>query len=108
MLRPYLKRELTTIIRRYTTAEGALADMVSNMLKEGLSDWVDPAIATINQRLGTSLQGQAAHAMLDEDCKFMPMVLRLKKSQRWWLHHTGRHYEGALLPDETTYDRARP
>ena len=107
VLRPYLKRELTTIIRRYTTAEGALADMVSNMLKEGLGDWVDPAIATINQRLGTSLQRQAAQAMLDEDRKFMPMVLRLKKSQRWWLHHTGRHYE-ALLPDETTYDRARP
>lgn len=106
LMRPYLKRELTKIIRRYTTAEGALADMVSNMLKEGLDVWVDPAIATINQRLGTTLQREAAQAMLDEDRKFMPMVLKLKKSQRWWLHHTGRRYE-ALLPDETTYDRTR-
>ncbi len=107
LLRPYLKRELTRLIQRYTTAEGALADMVSNMLKEGLDEWVDPAIATINQRLGTNLRRETAQQMLDEDRKFMPMVLRLKKSQRWWLHRTGRRYE-ALLPDETTYDRARP
>jgi len=106
-LRPYLKRELTSIIQRYTTPEGALADMVSNMLKEGLDVWVDPAIATINQRLGTTLHRETAQRMLDEDRKFMPMVLKLKKSQRWWLHHTGRRYE-ALLPEETTYDRARP
>ena len=107
VLRPYLKRELTKLIRRYTTAEGALADMVSNMLKEGLDVWVDPAIAAINQRLGTRLQRETAQAMLDEDRAFMPMVLKLKKSQRWWLHHTGRRYE-ALLPDETTYDLVRP
>lgn len=104
VFRLYLKHELTKIIRRYTSAEGALADMVSNMLKEGLDDWVDPAIATINDRLGLSLQRSTAQAMLDEDRKFMPMVLKLKKSQRWWLHHTGRRYE-ALLPAETTYDR---
>lgn len=104
VLRPYLKHELTKIIRRYTSAEGALADMVSNMLKEGLYDWVDPAVATINDRLGLSLQRSTAQAMLDEDRKFMPMVLKLKKAQRWWLHHTCRSYE-ALLPDETTYDR---
>lgn len=53
VVRPYPKHELTKIIQRYTTAEGALADMVSNMLKEGgLDGWVDPAIATINRRPG--------------------------------------------------------
>ncbi len=103
-LRPYLKRELTRLIQRYTTAEGALADMVSNMLKEGLDDWVDPAIRAINGRLGTSLRRETAQQMLDEDRKFMPVVLKMKKSQRWWLQHTGRQYE-ALLPERTTYER---
>lgn len=103
-LRPYLKRELTRLIQRYTTAEGALADMVSNMLKEGLDDWVDPAIRAINGRLGTSLRRKTAQQMLDEDRKFMPLVLKMKKSQRWWLQHTGRQYE-ALLPARTTYER---
>lgn len=104
VLRPYLRHELTGMVRRYTTAEGALADMVSNMLKEGLDDWVTPAINTINRRLGTTVQRATAQQMLDEDRKFMPMVLKLKRTQRWWLQHTRRRYE-ALLPDETTYDR---
>ena len=104
VLRPYLKRELTKLIHRFTTAEGALADMVANMLKEGLDDWVDPAIATINERLGLHLRRETAQAMLDEDRKFLPLVLTMKKSQRWWLTHTGRRYE-ALLPDRTTYER---
>lgn len=42
--------------------------------------------------------------MLDEDRKFMPLTLKMKKSQRWWLQHTRRRYE-ALLPERTTYDR---
>ena len=104
-LRPYLRRELTRLIQRYTTAEGALADMVSNMMKEGLDHWVDPAIATINGRLGLQLRRETAQQMLDEDRKFMPLVLKMKKSQRWWLHHTFRRYE-ALLPERTTYERA--
>ncbi|HRC47771.1 MAG TPA: DUF6206 family protein [Ilumatobacteraceae bacterium] len=103
-LRPYLKRELTRLIQRYTTAEGALADMVANLLKEGLDGWVDPAIATINTRLGTDLRRETAQRMLDEDRKFMPLTLKMKKSQRWWLQHTRRRYE-ALLPERTTYDR---
>lgn len=103
-LRPYLKRELTKLIHRFTTAEGALADMVANMLKEGLDDWVDPAIATINQRLGLSLRRETAQAMLDDDRKFLPLMLKMKKTQRWWLTHTGRRYE-ALLPEKTTYGR---
>ncbi len=103
-LRPYLKRELTKLIHRFTTAEGALADMVANMLKEGLDGWVDPAIATINDRLGLSLRRETAQAMLDEDRKFLPLVLKMKKTQRWWLTHTGRRYE-ALLPEKTTYGR---
>jgi hypothetical protein len=104
VLRPYLKRELTKLVLRYTTAEGALADMVANMLKEGLDGWVDPAIETINTRLGSDLQRATAEKMLADDSGFMPLVLKLKKSQRWWLQHTGRAYE-ALLPERTTYDR---
>ncbi len=103
-LRPYLKQELTKLILRFTTAEGALADMVANMLKEGLDDWVDPAIATINDRLGLTLRRETAQAMLDQDRKFLPLVLKMKKTQRWWLTHTGRRYE-ALLPERTTYGR---
>ena len=104
LVRPYLKRELTKLIYRFTTAEGALGDMVANLLKEGLDDWVDPAIRTVNDRLGLTLRRETAQKMLDDDRTLLPLALKLKKTQRWWLKHTGRHYE-QLLPETTTYER---
>jgi len=104
VLRPYLRRELTGLIHRYTTPAGALSDMVANMFKEDLHQWVDPAIATINDRLGANLQRETAQKMFNDDRSLMPLVLKMKKGQRWWRLHTGRPYE-ALLPERTTYDR---
>ena len=103
VVRPYLRKECTSMLRRFTSAEGALADMVANMMKEGLDQWVDPAIDTINSRLGLNLQREKAQWMYDNDRKLMPTVLKVKKVQRWWLTHTGRHYE-QLLPQKTTYE----
>jgi hypothetical protein len=104
VVRPYLRKEFTSLLRRFTTAEGALADMVANMMKEGLDQWVDPAIATINERLGVNLRREKAQWMFDNDRKLLPKVLKVKKVQRWWLTHTGRRYE-QLLPERTTYER---
>lgn len=104
VIRPYLRKEFTSLLRRFTTAEGALADMVANMMKEGLDHWVDPAIETINSRLGTTLRREKAQRMYDNDRKLLPTVLKVKKVQRWWLTHTGRRYE-QLLPEKTTYEQ---
>lgn len=104
VLRPYLRREMTGLIHRYTTPVNALGDMVANLLKEDLHQWVDPAIATINDRLGVHLQRATAQKMFDDDRSLMPLVLKMKKAQRWWRLHTGRSYE-ALLPERTTYER---
>ena len=104
VVRPYLRKEFTSLLRRFTTAEGALGDMVANMMKEGLDQWVDPAIRTINSRLGVDLQREKAQWMFDNDRKLLPTVLKVKKVQRWWLTHTGRRYE-QLLPEKTTYEK---
>ena len=103
-LRPYLKRELTKLVQRFTSVEGTLGDMIANLIKEGLDQWVDPAIATVNERLGLSLTRANAQKMYDDDRKLLPVVLKLKKVQRWWLTHTGRQYE-SLLPATTTYGK---
>ncbi|MCE9621511.1 MAG: DUF6206 family protein [Actinomycetia bacterium] len=103
VVRPYLRKEFTSLLRRFTSAEGALADMVANMMKEGLDQWVDPAINTINSRLGINLSREKAQWMYDNDRKLLPTVLKIKKVQRWWLTHTGRNYE-QLLPEKTTYE----
>ncbi|MBI4883287.1 MAG: hypothetical protein HY826_04450 [Actinobacteria bacterium] len=102
VIRPYLKKEFTSLIRRFTKAEGALTDMVANMMKEGLDEWVEPAINAINLQLGSNVTRVKVQRMYDHDRKLMPSVLKLKKAQRWWLTHTGRRYE-QLLPVRTTY-----
>ncbi|MEQ1873881.1 MAG: DUF6206 family protein [Ilumatobacteraceae bacterium] len=105
VIRPYLRKEFTSLLRRFTTPEGALGDMVANMMKEGLDQWVDPAIETVNSRLGIKLRREKAQWMYDNDRKLLPKVLKVKKAQRWWLTHTGRNYE-QLLPERTTYERS--
>jgi len=104
MLRPVLKRELLKVIVRYTTAEGAIGDMVANLHKEGLDAWMDPAIEAARRDAGVVIDRGAATKMFEDDKKLMPLTLKLKKGQRWWVTHTGRRYE-TLLPERTTYDR---
>ncbi len=103
VLRPLLRRELTTLIRRLTTAEGAIGDMISNLHKEGLHQWVDPAIRAARNVAGVSVDKATAIKMYEDDKKLMPVALKLKKVQRAWLVRTGRTYD-SLLPDRTTYE----
>lgn len=103
-LRPVLKKELLKVIVRYTTAEGAIGDMVANLQKEELHEWVEPAIEVARREVGVVIDKAATTKMFHEDKKLMPLTLKLKKGQRWWVTHTGRRYE-TLLPERTTYDR---
>jgi hypothetical protein len=102
-LRPYLKKELLKLVLRFTTAEGAVGDMVGNLLKEELEPWVDPAIEAA-RRAGLHIDRAVTTKMFEDDKKLLPLTLRLKKGQRWWLSHTGRRYD-SLLPEKTTYER---
>ena len=103
VLRPVLRRELSKLIRRLTTPEGAIGDMISNLHKEGLHQWVDPAIRAARDVAGVTVDKAVAIKMYEDDKKLMPLTLRLKKGQRWWMQHSGRTYD-SLLPERTTYE----
>jgi hypothetical protein len=103
-LRPYLRRELIKIVRRFTTPEGAIGDMVAMLMKEGLDQWVEPVCQAALDRHGLAVNAARSREMLNEDLKLFPLTLKLKKAQRRWMHTTGRRYE-SLLPATTTYER---
>lgn len=105
VLRPVLKRELRKVIVRFTTPEGAIGDMVGNLQKEDLEPWVDPAIEAARREAGVVIDRAATKKMFEDDKKLMPLTLRLRKGQRWWVTHTGRRYD-TMLPEHTTYERA--
>jgi hypothetical protein len=100
--RPLLKKELLKLIVRYTTPEGALNDMLSHLYKEGLEQWVEPTVR-IARAHDITLDPAAAKQMLADDAKLLPLLLKVKRSQRWWVQHTRRTYD-SLLPHGTTYD----
>ena len=102
--RGYLRKELLTIVHRYTTTSGVISDMVANLMKEGLDPWVQPTIDTTRERLGVAIDLAECQAMFDTDRKLFPLALRAKRVQRRWMQLTGRRYE-SLLPDHTTYGR---
>ena len=102
--RRYLRRELTQSIVRFTTPAGAIGDMIANLHKEGLQQWVEPALRSAEQHAGVVIDPAQPLAMYTADLKLMPLALRLRKTQRAWRRATGRQYD-ALLPERTTYDR---
>ncbi|MEI8238464.1 MAG: DUF6206 family protein [Actinomycetota bacterium] len=102
IIKPVLRKELLKLIVRYTTPEGALNDMLSHLYKEGLEQWVDPTV-DIARTHGVTLDKVAAQKMLTDDAKLLPLLLKVKRTQRWWVHHTRRTYD-SLLPHGTTYD----
>lgn len=104
LVRGYLRKELLGIVQRYSTSAGVISDMVANLIKEGLDQWVQPTIDTAHERLGVSIQRADCQAMFDADRKLFPLALRLKRVQRRWMLITGRRYE-SLLPEHTTYER---
>ncbi len=103
VLRPLLRKELLRLIVRFTTAEGAVGDMAGNLLKEGLEPWVDPTIEAA-RRFGVRIDSDSVTKLYNDDRKLLPLTLRLKKAQRFWLSHTGRRYD-SMLPERTTYGK---
>ena len=104
VLRPVLKRELLKLVLRFTTAEGAIGDLVGNLQKEQLHEWVEPAIEAARAHVGVHIDRAATTKMFEDDKKLMPLTLKLKRGQRWWITRTGRAYD-SMLPERTTYDR---
>jgi hypothetical protein len=104
-MRRLLKKELIKIVHRFTSAEGAVTDLVANLQKEYLHRWVDPAIAVAAAH-GLAIDRADTEAMLAEDAKLMPVLLKVRKAYRWWVQHTGRQYD-TLLPEHTTYELLR-
>jgi hypothetical protein len=103
-MRPIVKSELLKLVQRFTTPEGALNDMISHLYKERLDHWVQP-LMNIAAGHGITLDPATAKKMLEDDKKMLPLLLRVKRAQRFWIQKTGRTYD-SLLPHGTTYDVA--
>ena len=83
--RSLVKKDLTKMTNRWREPRGVALDVVANLLREGLEQWVDPMITALNRNLGgPGVDRAEAQAMYDEDLKTWPRLAKLKQLERTW------------------------
>jgi hypothetical protein len=86
LLRGSVVREMTTAVERWRDGRGVAVDIVANLHRQGLPEWVAPTIAAMNERWDWSNPIEALEAQLfyEEDLKTYPRLKRLQAVERWW------------------------
>jgi hypothetical protein len=107
-VRPVVHHEMVKLIRRWTTARGALLDMTASLLKEGLDRWVDPVLAEVNARVTPPISPEEATHVYHSDRRLWPLLFRLERANLWWQNRVRRRPFEFLVPERTTYDEALP
>lgn len=84
--RPLAVRELTKLVSRWNEPRRVGIDIVANLYREGLSEWVDPMTIALNRWLvdGEPITADEARAFFEEDKKIWPLLKRLQAVERWW------------------------
>lgn len=106
VVRPVVRRQMAQLVRRWTTARGALADMAANILKERLDPWLEPALEQVNRRVDPPVTAAEAAAVHRSDVALWPLLFRLEKANRWWQRSVRHRPYEFLLPERTTYEEA--
>ena len=103
-VRPVVRGQMTQLIRRWMSPRGALVDLVANLYKTRLDDWVDPMLREVNRVVSPPVTAVEARGVHRGDRRLWPVLFRLQKTQRWWCHRVRRRPYGFLLPETTTYE----
>jgi hypothetical protein len=84
--RALAKRDLTKTIDRWSAPRGVAVDIVANLIREGLTEWVDPMATALNRRvdLEDPITTHEAQRHYEDDRKTFPRLARLQAVERWW------------------------
>lgn len=103
-VRRLVYRELMKLAPRFNDVGFVLTDVVVQLYREGLTAWIDPFVEAVRARHGIDVSAAEAKKRFDEDAKFFPTLLRLKRVERAWMQRTRRRYD-TLLPATTSFGR---
>ncbi len=95
-LRSSVVREMNTAVQRWRDGRGVAVDIVANLHRQGLPDWVAPTVIAMNRRWDWShpIDAIEAQAFYEEDLKTWPRLKRLQAVERWWQQAVRRrHYD---------------
>jgi len=84
--RRLVKWDMTKVVERWSDKRQVAIDIVANLYREGLTDWVDPTITALNRGLQPIKPITASEALrfYEQDAKTWPRLKKLQAAQRWW------------------------
>ncbi len=92
------------VVGAYRDARHVLLDLVANLRKERLDDWVPAAVTAANRVIGTSPGGpitaEEARRYYRSDARLWEAMLRLRRADRWWQIHVRHRTYPFLLPGQ--------
>lgn len=90
------------VVGAYRDARHVLLDMVGNLRKERLDDWIPAAVTAANRVVGTSPGGPItaaeARRFYRSDARLWEVMLRLRRADRWWQTRVRHRTYPFLLP----------
>ena len=84
VMRPIYRRELPTSMKRWLDPRHALLDLVGNLYKLDLDDWVEPIITATAGKVDPPLTVEEAREYYDGEVKTWTMLHRVLKGYDWW------------------------
>jgi Family of unknown function (DUF6206) len=97
--RPIVRRFfLEGILAPYYTRRAAALDLLSNLHKEGLSEWVTAGIDLANKRFETDLGIDEVRRYYRTEARLWGMLQRMRRVDRSWQRHVRRRTYPFLLP----------
>ncbi|MCP4222474.1 MAG: hypothetical protein GY773_03930 [Actinomycetia bacterium] len=86
LLRPLVRRDITALMRRWQEPRQTALDVVANLYREGMAEWVEPTLVAFNRVVGVDhpMMEAEAEALHREDLKTWPRLKRLQRVERTW------------------------
>lgn len=85
-VRSYVAKDLTKMLARWQSPSGVASDVIANLYREGLDQWVAPAARALNAAIAPAGAADIEHAreLYEDDLKIWPQLAKLKRVQRAW------------------------
>ena len=104
-LRPIYRRELPKTLKRWLDPRHSLLDLVGNLYKLDLDDWVEPIIAATAGRVDPPLTVIEAREYYGGEVATWTMLHRVLRGYEWWQRRVRRTAPNAFVPPPD-YDTA--
>ena len=86
------------VISAYRDPRHVLIDLAANLRKEGLSEWIPPALEVINAQVSPTVTPEEVERYYRSDARLWEAMLKLRRADRWWQRRVRRRDYPFLLP----------